>query len=59
MEKILWQLFDFQRFEGNRALQDVIDSVHIRNAVQELGPDEMEWIAAAGVFDRDQKNARS
>ena len=59
MENLLNSLFDFQRFDGNSALQSVINSVHTRNAVQELGPDEMEWIAAAGVFEKDPKNTRS
>ena len=49
MEKILWQLFDFQRFEGNASLGGVIDAVHARRAARELTPDETEWIAAAGT----------
>ena len=49
MEKTLRSLFDFQKYEGNHALQQVIDSVHARHAVRELSPDEMEWVAAAGT----------
>ena len=48
-EKKLVQLFDFQRFEGNRELQQVIDSVHTRYSVRELNLDEMETVAAAGI----------
>ena len=49
MERMLKQLFDYQRFEGNSELQQVIDSVHARYAVRELNPDEMEFAAAAGM----------
>jgi hypothetical protein len=45
----LTKLFDFQRFEGNKELQQVIDTVHARYAVRELEMDEMERISAAGV----------
>ena len=48
MEALLTRLFDFQAFERNRALQDVIDSVHARCEKRELDFDDMEWIAAAG-----------
>ena len=51
MEGKLKTLFDYQKFEGNSALQSVIDSVHSRYAVKELSLDEMEWVAAAGVPD--------
>ena len=49
MESKLKQLFDFQKFEGNSELQQVIDSVHARYAVRELSLDDMEFVAAAGV----------
>ena len=49
MEGKLKTLFDYQKFEGNSALQSVIDSVHSRYAVKELSLDEMEWVAAAGI----------
>ena len=49
MEGKLKTLFDFQKFEGNPALQQVIDSVHSRYAVRELSMDEMEWVSAAGL----------
>ena len=52
MEKTIRSLFDFQKYEGNPALQQVIDSVHARYAVRELSPDEMEWVSAAGTPDR-------
>lgn len=49
MEGKLKALFDYQKFEGNPALQQVIDSVHARLSVRELSMDEMEWVSAAGV----------
>ena len=48
MEKMLGKLFDFQRFEGNRALEQVIHGVHARYTVRELNLDELETVAAAG-----------
>ena len=49
MERKLRQLFDFQKFQGNRELQQVIDSVHSRYAVRELSMDDMATVAAAGI----------
>lgn len=49
MSRTLKQLFDYQRFEGNRDLQQVIDSVHARYAKRELDLDEMDMVAAAGM----------
>lgn len=49
MSRTLKQLFDYQRFEGNRDLQQVIDSVHARYAKRELDLDEMDTVAAAGM----------
>ena len=46
METVLTGLFDFQKFEGNWALQQVIDSVRTRYAVRELDLDEMMFVAA-------------
>jgi hypothetical protein len=46
--KNLSLLFDYQRFEGNQALQYVIDSVHACHPVQSLTMDDMVSIAAAG-----------
>ena len=51
MENKLKALFDFQKFEGNSDLQQVIDSVHARyrtNDFRELSLDEMEMLSAAG-----------
>jgi len=48
MENKLKALFDYQKFEGNAALQSVINSVHSRYAVKELSMEEMEWVSAAG-----------
>ena len=49
MERKLKNLFDFQKYEGNPALQSVIDSVHSRYTVRELSLDDMEWVNAAGT----------
>ena len=49
MEGKLKALFDYQRFEGNPALRQVIDEVHSRHTARELSLDEMNWVAAAGV----------
>ena len=49
MERKLSKLFDFQKFEGNRELQQVIDSVHAKYAVRTLSLDDMETVAAAGT----------
>lgn len=49
MESRLGKIFDYQRFEGNRALGQVIDGVHARYGVRELNLDELETVAAAGA----------
>lgn len=59
MSKALRQLFDFQKFEGNRELQQVIDTVHAKYAaVRKLSFDELEMVSAAGVpeLPDEQKN---
>ena len=57
MERKLKNLFDFQKFEGNSDLQQIIDSTHSRYAVRELDLDEMEWVAAAGVPEMNTRKA--
>ena len=42
-------LFGYQHFEGNRNLQQAIDSVHGRYHARELSLDNMDMIAAAGT----------
>lgn len=49
MEQSLKKLFDYQKFEGNSALQSVIDSVHSRYSVRELDLDKLEYVNAAGI----------
>lgn len=49
MESRLKTLMDFQKFDGNAELQQVICSTHSRYAAQELSLDEMEWVNAAGM----------
>lgn len=51
MENKLKQLFGYQRFEENRDLQQVIDSVHAKYATRELALDDLEMVNAAGVPD--------
>ncbi len=48
MERKLQAMFDYQKFENNSALQQVIDSVHARLGMRELSLNEMEWVSAAG-----------
>ena len=48
MEKKLFRLFDYQKFESNKDLQQIIDSTHTRNRVRELTLEDMEWVNAAG-----------
>ena len=48
MERKLFRLFDFQRFEGNEALRDVINSTHARCRALSLSMDEMGRVNAAG-----------
>ena len=59
MEKTMRQLFDYQKFAGNTALQGVIDSVHARYATRELNLEEMTWVSAAGSVDLDSLKADS
>ena len=49
MERMLRKMFDYQRFEGNKALDQVIDGVHSRYSVRELNLNELETVAAAGT----------
>ena len=60
MERTLKTLFDYQKFEQNSKLQQVIDYVHARYTVRELTTDEMEWVSAAGIpeIKPDDKNGR-
>ena len=48
MEKKLFRLFDYQKFEGNKDLQQLIDTAHARAQARELSLDDMEWVNAAG-----------
>lgn len=46
IEKKLTELFDFQRFENDTALQEIIDEVEGRYA--EMSEDELGQLSAAG-----------
>jgi hypothetical protein len=48
MEKKLFRMFDRQKFEANKDLQQIIDTVHARYDARELTLDDMEWVNAAG-----------
>ena len=48
MEKKLFRLFDYQKFERNVELQQMIDETHARCRTRALSLDEMEWVNAAG-----------
>ena len=54
-EKLLYRVFDLQRFAENRRLQNVIDRSHKRCAERELSDDELNTVAAAGVPDIPKK----
>ena len=62
MEKYLRAMLDFQKFDDNADMRQVIDTVHARYAmgtgssgIRELTTDEMAWLAAAGTPDRTDK----
>ncbi|MCR5565468.1 MAG: hypothetical protein K6F61_01350 [Clostridiales bacterium] len=55
MDNKLKQLFGYQRFEENRDLQQVIDSVHAKYAKRELTLDDLEMVNAAGVSELPDK----
>ena len=47
-KKLLTELFDFQRFERDPALQSVIDEIEERCFGEELSDDELKMLSAAG-----------
>ena len=49
METKLKNLFDYQKFDGNARLQQVIDAVHAKYATRELSMNDLEMVNAAGV----------
>ena len=48
VKKLLTNLFEFQRFCRNPALQSVIDEVNAAYPDEEVDGDALYWIAAAG-----------
>ncbi len=48
MEKKLFRLFDFQKFEDNRNLRQIVDEVHNQSQARALSLEEMEFVNAAG-----------
>lgn len=59
MERKLRALFDYQKFEQNKDLQNVIDRVHARyrssSRARMLDDDEADMVAAAGLPDTAMK----
>ena len=62
MEKKLRALFDYQAFENNISLKQLIDAVHVRCAARtasqgtmELSLDDMSRLAAAGTIRPEKK----
>ena len=49
LETGLYQLFDYQKFQGNPDLQQVIDSVHARYTRRQLSLEDLEYVNAAGA----------
>ena len=47
MSELLKKLFDYQRFEGNSDLQELIDQAESKGAVR-LSDDDLELVNAAG-----------
>ena len=50
MENKLRALFDFQKFDRNADLQNVIDNVHARYSARMLTDEEADMVNAAGVI---------
>ena len=53
-EAKLSSIFDFQRFEGNKKLQALIDETETRYAYA-LSDDDLEWVNAAGEIENKDK----
>ena len=63
METLLADLFDYQRFEKDPALQSVIEEADGQHFGEELGDDELDMLSAAGdpflmVLDSAERDAR-
>ncbi len=50
MKDILRELFDYQRFEGNRRLAALIERAAISHA-ESLSDEDLEYVNAAGEID--------
>jgi len=62
MENLLKDLFDYQRFSGNKKLSRIIDEAHGQELFDELSDDEL-GLAAGGISagadtdkEKDRKN---
>ena len=61
MENKLFRLFDYQKFEENPELRQIIDSTHARIKARSLSLEDMEWVNAAGqpeVLPRNEEKDR-
>lgn len=47
---MLTELFEYQRFEGSKRLQALIDETETR-CLHALSDDDLEWVSAAGEAD--------
>lgn len=48
MERLLANLFAYQRFAGNLRLQKIIDETHRRSGRSRLSDEQLELVSAAG-----------
>ena len=48
MENKLFRLFDYQKFEENAELRQIIDETHARCRARSLSLEDLEWVNAAG-----------
>ena len=51
MESALRNVFEYQRFERNMGLQQIINDVHTRYRMRKLDLEEVEMVSAAGQHD--------
>lgn len=58
MKGTLNRLFDFQRYENNRDLQQVIDETHARYATRELSMEDMSLANAAAEIPKDPNSKK-
>ncbi len=55
MENKLKKMFDYQRFEKNARIENMINAAESRYAVRELSDEELFMVSAAGFVKPEQK----